>query len=179
MFVTRVALLCEVIEDPALPSFHARCHYRFDCSFLCDVIEDSAPPSLQTVIMWLSWLYGGVDFSTTSSRNRHLGEVCCLFLLLVVRSLALELLLGSSWGHLGPSWGYFWAVWRPSCSFAGVIFMRRHRGFDMFGFKPKVAPGGPKVAPRGHKMAPAGLKMVTRGPNSNSNSKSIAVALGY
>ena len=43
--------------------------------------------------------------------------------------------LGSSWGHLGPYWGQFGAILRQSCSYAGAIFVRPHRGFDMFVFK--------------------------------------------
>ena len=85
--------------------------------------------------MWLSCLYGGVDFSTTSSRIRHLGEVCRLLLLLVVRSLVSRLLLGSSWGHLRPSWAILGLSWGHLAAPRGSFFVPRHRGFGNFIFQ--------------------------------------------
>ena len=123
------SFLCDVIERKPLPAQIRINSCVTHVALLCDVIEESAPLSLHTVIMRLSWLYVGVDFSTTSSRNRHLGEVRRVLLLLVVRSLALELLMRSSWGHLGPSWGHFAAVLRLYRISMGAICVRRHRGF--------------------------------------------------
>ena len=71
---THIALLCDVIEDPAPFSFHGLCA-----------------------------IFSVAHFCATSSRIRHLSEVCRLLLLLVVRSLTQGPFLGSSWGHLGPS----------------------------------------------------------------------------
>ena len=143
----------------------------------------------------------------TSSRIRHvrlqrlrdtfkvaLMRLFCqgLFLCDVIEDLATR---GLSCGHLGLQVGLKiapkWAHDGPKMPQQGHRRPQDGRKRPQDGFRvaprcpdrlrdsPKVAPGGPWVAPRGHKMAPTGLKMVPRGPNSNSNSKSIAVALGY